>query len=69
MTDHLTALDTALDTASPVDLNRGRAKCPACGRKGLGYAGHPHAFGHKDYSTASCRYCQKRFNLPDGKKQ
>jgi hypothetical protein len=42
-------------------LQSGRVICPACGRKGLGYAAHPHAYGWKDYSRASCRYCQKRF--------
>lgn len=41
----------------------GRAPCPACGRKGLGYATHPHAIGWKDYGRASCRYCRKRFKL------
>jgi uncharacterized Zn-finger protein len=42
-------------------LRSGRVVCPACGKKGLGYAAHPHAYGWKDYSYAVCRYCQKRF--------
>lgn len=44
-------------------LGRGRATCPACERKGLGYAAHPHAFGWKDYDRASCRYCRKTFKI------
>jgi DNA-directed RNA polymerase subunit RPC12/RpoP len=36
-------------------------KCPNCGKKGLGYATHPHALGWKDYERVSCRYCNKRF--------
>ena len=36
-------------------------KCPNCGKKGLNYANHPHAFGYKDYDKIVCRYCQKRF--------
>jgi len=46
-------------------LHRGRAICPACGRKGLGYANHPHAFGWKDYGRASCRYCGKVFKVKE----
>jgi uncharacterized Zn-finger protein len=46
---------------SSEELQRGRAICPSCGKKGVGYAAHPHAFGHKDYSRVSCRYCRKRF--------
>jgi hypothetical protein len=47
----------------PLDLQRGRAVCPACKRKGVGYAPHAHAFGWKDRSRAQCRYCRKRFKL------
>jgi DNA-directed RNA polymerase subunit RPC12/RpoP len=36
-------------------------KCPNCGKKGLSYAPHPHAFGWKDYDRVACRYCGKRF--------
>ena len=42
-----------------------RAKCPKCGKKGMGYAGHPHAFGYKDYTRLLCRYCHARFKTPD----
>jgi hypothetical protein len=44
-------------------LQSGRAECPACKRKGLGYAPHPHAFGYKNYDEAVCRYCRKRFKV------
>ena len=44
-------------------LQRGREVCPACNRKGLGYAMHPHAYGWKDYDRASCRYCRKTFRI------
>lgn len=44
-----------------LSLQTGRVKCPSCGRKGLGYAPHPHAFGYKDYSKAQCRYCHATF--------
>ena len=54
-----------MDGTGPSDgsanLQSGRVVCPACGRKGLGYAPHPHAYGWKDYSRASCRYCHKQF--------
>ena len=42
-----------------------RAKCQKCGKKGVGYAGHPHAFGYKDYTRLKCRYCNARFKTPD----
>lgn len=35
--------------------------CPNCGRKGLHYANHPHAFGYKDYDKIECRFCHARF--------
>jgi len=38
-------------------------KCPKCGRKGLHYANHPHAFGYKDYDRVACRFCQAYFTL------
>ena len=52
------------------NLKSGRRECPACGRKGLGYDMHPHALGWKDYNTARCRYCLKRFRVsrPSGNK-
>lgn len=46
-------------------LQSGRVECPACGRKGVGYAPHPHAFGYKDYTKARCRYCHKTFEVGD----
>lgn len=48
-------------------LHRGRVKCPACGRRGMGYANHPHAFGHKDLDKAQCRYCRKTFRIRERK--
>ena len=44
-------------------LHGGRGVCPKCGKRGLGYAMHPHAFGHKDYTRASCRYCRATFKI------
>lgn len=44
-------------------LQSGRVKCPKCGKKGVGYAPHPHAFGYKEYSRAVCRYCRSRFKV------
>ena len=38
-------------------------KCPKCGRKGLHYAAHPHAFGWKDYERARCRFCRSTFKI------
>jgi hypothetical protein len=43
-------------------LKKGRAICPNCGKKGVGYAIHAHAFGYKDYDRASCRYCNSTFS-------
>lgn len=37
--------------------------CPKCGRKGLNYAPHPHAFGWKDYGHVKCQYCGGSFKL------
>lgn len=37
------------------------AACPDCGKCGLHYPGHPHAFGYKDYSRVSCRFCRTIF--------
>ena len=48
-------------------LGRGRAKCPKCGKKGLGYAMHAHAFGFKDYDRFRCRYCKKTFKRKEPK--
>lgn len=45
------------------DLQSGRAKCPKCGRKGVGYAPHAHALGYKDYDRARCRYCRAVFRV------
>ena len=36
---------------------------PNCGRKGLHYASHPHAFGYKDYERVECRFCKKKFHI------
>ena len=44
-------------------LFSGQVPCPKCGRKGVGYASHPHAYGWKDYSKAECRYCMAIFKL------
>ena len=51
----------------PVAVLKGRGKCPACGKKGLGVANHPHAFGHKDYGRFICRYCKKVFKKKENK--
>ena len=40
---------------------KGRATCPTCHRRGVGYAAHPHAFGYKDYSRLVCRFCGARW--------
>lgn len=40
-------------------------KCPTCGRKGLHFVPHPHAFGYKDYDRAECRFCHKRFKIKE----
>ena len=42
-------------------LSSGRVVCLKCGKRGVGYSSHPHAYGYKDYSRATCRYCQARF--------
>ena len=43
--------------------------CPKCGRKGLHLAAHPHAYGWKDSSRATCRFCgttfRKRLTVPE----
>lgn len=44
-------------------LSSGRARCPKCLRKGVGYASHPHALGYKDYGRARCRYCRSTFTI------
>ncbi len=44
-------------------VRKGRAVCPRCGKKGVGYAPHPHAFGYKDYSRLRCRYCKATFKV------
>lgn len=46
-------------------LTNGRKECPNCGRKGLGFAPHPHASGWKDYNAARCRYCGVRYRVKD----
>jgi len=56
-------LSTSPPRLCPAKLRAAREVCPACGRKGLGYAGHAHALGWKDYDRASCRYCHKTFRL------
>ncbi|MEN6317257.1 MAG: hypothetical protein ABFD82_00665 [Syntrophaceae bacterium] len=47
-------------------VNKHRAPCPKCGRKGVGYANHPHAFGYRDYDRLECRYCNAKFKLLQG---
>lgn len=48
-----------------MNLQSGRVPCPKCGRKGVGFALHPHAYGWKDYNNAKCRYCDARFKVAD----
>ena len=55
--------------ADSYDLQRARAVCPKCGKKGVGYAEHPHAFGYKDYSKARCRYCRATFKIKERKEE
>lgn len=42
--------------------------CPGCGKKGLSFAAHPHAFGYKDYSRVRCRYCKSTFKQVEKQK-
>lgn len=44
-------------------LQSGRVECPKCGKKGVGYAPHPHATGWKNYDKARCRYCKATFKV------
>lgn len=44
-------------------------RCPACKRKGLHRANHPHAFGHKDPNRVECRYCGGRFKRKQEKQR
>lgn len=53
-----------IEESQPVGT--GRATCPECKRKGVGYAGHPHASGHKDYDHATCRFCRCTFRTVYG---
>lgn len=46
-----------------MSLHGARAECPECHRKGVGFAGHPHAYGYKDYTRARCRYCRCTFKI------
>lgn len=48
-------------------VSKARAICPKCNKKGVGYARHPHAFGYKDYSRLSCRYCKAIFTMKTGR--
>lgn len=41
------------------------APCPVCNRKGLHYAGHPHALGFKDHGRAQCRFCWAEIEVID----
>jgi hypothetical protein len=43
----------------------GREVCPKCGKKGVGYANHPHALGWKDYGRVRCRYCGKSWKVAE----
>lgn len=42
-----------------------KTPCPKCGRRGLHFAMHPHAFGWKDYGRVECRFCSARFKVRD----
>lgn len=44
-------------------LKSGRFPCKKCGRKGVGFAKHPHAQGWKDFDRAVCRYCRATFKV------
>lgn len=39
-------------------IKAGRGPCPKCGRKGVHIAAHAHAYGYKDRSRITCRFCQ-----------
>lgn len=58
-------MNAQIDQPKPlrVQLCSGRVQCPSCGKKGLGYANHPHGLGWKDYERARCRYCHKTFKI------
>lgn len=43
--------------------------CPHCGKKGLSFAHHPHAFGYKDHTRVSCRYCKRTFKKKQKKEK
>lgn len=45
----------------PLNLHRLKIKCPKCGKKGINYDDHAHAFGYKDYGFVRCRYCRSRW--------
>jgi len=63
MSKRSAANEGSCPSAGSATLQSGRVVCPACGKKGVGYAPHPHAYGWKDYSKARCRYCGKRFKV------
>ena len=44
-------------------LRSGRLPCAKCGKKGVGFASHPHAQGFKNYSRAKCRYCGAAYTV------
>lgn len=43
--------------------------CPKCKRKGVGWADHAHAYGRKDYTRATCRYCRATFKRWEEKEE
>ena len=43
--------------------------CPKCGKKGLSFAAHPHAFGYKDHTRVDCRYCGSTFRKKQQEKK
>lgn len=48
-------------------LGQARGECPACTRKGVGFAPHAHAQGWKEYGKARCRYCRAVFTVIAGR--
>lgn len=54
-----------MERGEDAKLGAGRRMCPKCLKKGVGYAGHPHAAGYKDYARARCRYCNATFKVKD----
>lgn len=51
------------NTAALGVVSAGRAECPKCHRRGVGFAPHPHAYGYKDRGRLICRFCRARFTV------